>query len=131
MSDPRQGASLQGLVAEAIRDGADLLRQELGLFRAEMSENVGAVGKAVAMFTVAAIFALASLIWVTQALVYGLAIFVAQWIAALIVGVLLLLVAGILVLIGKNRLSAASLIPSRTIHTLKQDGDVLTERVSG
>jgi low temperature requirement protein LtrA len=131
MSDPRQGASLQSLVADAIRDGADLLRQELGLFRAEMADNLGAIGTAVAMFAVAAIFAIASLIWVTQALVYGLAIFVAQWIAALIVGVLLLVVAGIMVMLGKSRLSAASLVPSRTINTLKQDGDVLTERVSG
>jgi len=130
MSD-RQGASLQSLVAEAIRDGADLLRQELGLFKAEMAENVGAIGKAVIFFAVAAIFAIASLIWLTQALVYGLAIFVAQWIAALIVGILLLLVGGILVLVGKSRLTAAQLVPSRTIKTLKQDGDVLTERVSG
>jgi low temperature requirement protein LtrA len=130
MSD-RQGASLQSLVADAIRDGADLLRQELGLFKAEMAENVGAIGKGVAFFAVAAIFAIASLIWLTQALVYGLAIFVAQWIAALIVGVLLLVVGGILVILGKSRLSAAQLAPARTIKTLKQDGEVLTERVSG
>jgi low temperature requirement protein LtrA len=127
MSD-RQGTSLQSLVADAIRDGADLLRQELGLFKAEM---VGAIGKGVVFFAIAAIFAIASLIWLTQALVYGLAIFVAQWIAALIVGVLLLVIGGILVVLGKNRLAAAQLAPNRTIKTLKQDGEVLTERVSG
>lgn len=130
MSD-RQGTSLQSLVADAIRDGADLLRQELGLFKAEMAENVGAIGKGVVFFAIAAIFAIASLIWLTQALVYGLAIFVAQWIAALIVGVLLLVIGGILVVLGKNRLAAAQLAPNRTIKTLKQDGEVLTERVSG
>jgi uncharacterized membrane protein YqjE len=131
MSD-RQGASLQTLVADAIRDGADLLRQEFGLFRAEMAENVGALAKGVAMFAVAAIFALASLIWLTQALVYGLAILVgSQWLAALIVGIALLVIAGVLVMVGKNRISAATLAPTRTVQTLKQDGEVLTERVSG
>jgi hypothetical protein len=128
----QQPASLQRLVADAIRDGADLLRQELGLFKAEMAENVGLVAKGVAMFAGAAIFAVASLIWLTQALVFGLAILVgSQWLAALIVGVLLLVIAGILVMIGKSRLSAATLSPTRTVRTLKQDGELLTERVSG
>ena len=128
----QQPASLQRLVADAIRDGADLLRQELGLFKAEMAENVGLVAKGVAMFAGAAIFAVASLIWLTQALVFGLAILVgSQWLAALIVGVLLLVIAGILVMIGKSRLSAATLAPTRTVQTLKQDGELLTERVSG
>jgi uncharacterized membrane protein YqjE len=126
-----QGASLQTLVGNAIRDGADLLRQEFGLFRAEMAENASAVGKGVAMFAVAAIFALAALIWLTQALVYGLAILVgSQWLAALIVGVLLLVIALVLVVIGKNRLSAATLAPTRTVQTLKQDSEILTERVT-
>ncbi len=128
----RQGASLQTLVADAIRDGADLLRQEFGLFRAEMAENIGAIGKGVAMFAVASIFAIASLIWLTQALVYGLAILVgSQWLAALIVGAALLIIAAVLVVVGKNRLSAASLAPKRTVKTLKEDGEVLAERVSG
>lgn len=128
----RQGASLHTLVADAIRDGVDLLRQEFSLFRAEMAENVGALAKGVAMFAVAGIFALASLIWLTQALVYGLAILVgSQWLAALIVGVLLLVIAGALVAMGKSRLSAVTLAPTRTVRTLKQDGEVLSERVSG
>lgn len=126
-----QTASLQTLVADAIRDGADLLRQELGLFRAEMAENVGLLTKGIAMFAVAAIFAIAALIWLTQALVYGLAIIVgSQWIAALIVGVALIVIAGIFGIIGKNRVSAATLAPKRTVRTLKQDSDLLTERTS-
>jgi uncharacterized membrane protein YqjE len=127
-----QAASLHTLVADAIRDGADLLRQELGLFKAEMSENVGRLTKSLAMFAGAAIFSIAALIWLTQALVFGLAIIVAsQWIAALIVGVLLIVIAGILAMVGKSWLSAASLAPTRTVKTLKQDGELLSERVSG
>lgn len=128
----RPPASIQTLFADAVRDGADLIRQELGLFRAEMTSNVGGLIKGIGLFLVAAVFAVASLIWLTQAAVYGLVLVVhREWLAALIVGGALALIAGVMVVIGKNKLSAAGLLPSRTIHSLRRDGDVLAERVSG
>lgn len=131
MSD-RQGASLQGLVGDALRDVADLARQEFALFRTEMADNVGTLAKGAAMFLVAAVFAVASLIWLTQALVYGIDVIVhSRWISSLIVGGLLLIVAGVLVVVGRNMISAASLAPTRTVKSLRRDGEVLSERISG
>lgn len=124
-------ASLQELVGDAIRDAADLAGKEFALFRTEMSENVAGLAKGAVMFLVAAVFAVASLIWLTQALVYGINVFVkSEWISALIVGALLAVIAGLLVVVGKNKLSASSLAPTRTVRSLKRDGDILTERVS-
>lgn len=124
--------TLQELVGEALRDGFDLARKELALFRAEMTSNAVGIGKGAAMFLAAAVFAVASLIWLTQALVYGLEVVIhSRWISALIVGGLLALVAGILVLVGKRLMSAASLAPNRTITSLKRDSEVLTERAAG
>ncbi len=131
MSD-RQAASLQGLVGDALRDVADLARQEFALFRTEMADNVGTVAKGAAMFLGAAVFAVASLIWLTQALVYGLELVVhSRWISALIVGALLLIIAGVLVVVGRNMISAASLAPTRTVKSLRRDGEILSERISG
>jgi uncharacterized membrane protein YqjE len=128
----RQGESLQNLVANAIRDAVDLVRQEFTLFRTEMSDNVSAMVKGAAFFAGAAVFAIASLIWLTQALVYAIDLFVhSQWLSALIVGVLLLAVAGALGVVGKNRISAATLTPTRTVRSLKRDSEVLSERISG
>lgn len=126
----RPAASLQSLVGDAIRDGADLLRQELGLFRAEMKENVGGLLVGLALFLVAAVFAVASLIWLTQAAVYGLTLLTHRdWLSALIVGGVLLLIALAMVIVGKNKLSAAGLIPSRTVGSIKRDSQVLADRV--
>lgn len=128
----RQGASLQNLVADAIRDATDLFRQEFALFRTEMSENVSAMVKGAVFFAAAAVFAIASLIWLTQALVYAIDLFIhSQWLSALIVGVLLLVAAGVMAMVGKNRLSAATLTPARTVRSLKRDTEVLSERISG
>ncbi len=132
MADHGGGATLQALVGDALRDGADLARKEFALFRAEMTSNASGIAKGAAMFLAAAVFAVASLIWLTQALVYGLEVVIhSRWISALIVGAALALIAGILVVVGKNMMSAAHLAPTRTVTSLKRDGEVLSERAAG
>lgn len=129
MADRGGTATLQELVGDALKDGADLARKEFGLFRAEMASNASGIAKAAVMFLVAAIFAVASLIWLTQALVYGLDVVLHRpWLSALIVGGGLAVIAGILAFVGKNMISATSLAPTRTVKSLKRDGEVLSER---
>ncbi|MDB5512212.1 MAG: hypothetical protein JWR08_1695 [Enterovirga sp.] len=127
----RSAASLQELVGDALKDAASLAQKELKLFRAEMTENLSGFLKGAGMFAAAAVFAVASLIWLTQALVYGLELIIhSRWLSALIVGAGLALVAGAFILAGKSMISAASLTPSRTVRSLKRDGDILAERTS-
>lgn len=127
----QQTTSLQGLVGNALRDGAELASKEFALFRTEMAENVTGLAKGAAMFGAAAVFAVASLIWLTQALVYGLELIIqSRWISALIVGAALAIVAGVLIMAGKNMMSATSLAPKRTVRSLKRDSEILAERTS-
>ena len=129
MADRSGSATLQELVGDALRDGADLARKEFGLFKAEMASNAAGLAKGAVMFLAAAVFAVACLLWLTQALVYGIDLFIrSPWISALIVGGLLLVVAVILAIVGKNMISAAGLAPTRTVASLKRDGQVLSER---
>ena len=126
-----QGTTLQGLVGDALRDAADLASKEFALFRTEMSENVTGMAKGAGMFGAAAVFAVASLIWLTQALAYGLELLVhSRWLAALIVGGALAIIAGVLIMAGKSMIAASSLAPTRTVRSLKRDSEILTERVS-
>lgn len=126
------GGTLQNLVGDALKDGIELARKEFALFRAEMALNVSGLAKGVAMFAAAAVFAVASLIWLTQALVYGLEIVIhSRWISALIVGGALALIAGVLVVVGKNMLTVSALAPDRTVRSLKRDSEVLSERTVG
>lgn len=128
----QSGGTLQSLVGDALRDTVDLARKEFALFRAEMTSNATGFAKGFVMFIAAAVFAVASLIWLTQALVYGLEIVIhSRWISALIVGGALALIAGILILVGKKMISAANLVPDRTVRSLKRDTEVLSERAIG
>lgn len=121
-------STLQDLLGSALRDGVGLVRTEFALFRAEMASNATGFAKGAAMFLAASVFAVASLIWLTQALVYWLELLTgSKWMSALIVGGLLLVVAAALVFVGKNALSAANIVPDRTLRSLKRDASVLSE----
>jgi len=62
------------------------------------------------------------------AAVYALAIVVPPWAAALIVGVLVLAIAGALAFYGKSRLRADALTPERTLRSLREDQAWIKER---
>ena len=97
-----------------------------------MASNATSIFKGAAMFLAAAVFAVASLIWLTQALVEGLdAVIHSRWISALIVGGGLLVIAVVLAIVGKNLVSVATLAPTRTARSLRRDGEVLSERATG
>ena len=126
------GQSLQGLVAEAVRESTTLAQKEFALFRTEVSENLKKMVIGLAMLVVAAVFAIAAVLLFTEALVEWLATVVgSEALAALIVGGILLVVAVVLGLWARNAISAASLAPTRTLHSLQRDSQVLSERVTG
>jgi sterol desaturase/sphingolipid hydroxylase (fatty acid hydroxylase superfamily) len=131
MSDT-QGPSIQRLLADALRESADLARKEFTLFRTEMSDNVRTIAMGLVMVIAAAVVSILALIWLTQSLVDWLATKVdSHALAALIVGGALAVVAIILGLYGRSAMSKTSLAPTRTARSLQQDKDVLTERASG
>ena len=127
----RQGDSIHTLFGDALRDSTDLARKEFALFKAEMTAKVTGLVMGLAMFVAAAVFAIIALSLFVQSLVDWLARVVnSDALAALIVGAVMAAVAVGLVLYGKSKLTAAGLVPERTIRNVQRDTQVLTERVS-
>src|SRR3954454_21625550 len=88
------GEDITKLIGEGLRESSNLAQEELALFRAEVSENMRTLAMGLVTVIVAAVFAILSLIWLTQALVYWLATMVgSETLAALIVGGVLALIA--------------------------------------
>jgi hypothetical protein len=124
--------SLQNLVGEALRETSDLAQKEFALFRTEMSQNIKMVFIGLAMVVVAAIFAIAAVMLLTESLVEWLATVVgSEALAALIVGGLMAVIAIALGLYGRSAMSKFTLTPERTVRSVKRDTQVLSERVSG
>jgi len=119
------------LVGEALHESADLAQEEFALFRTEMSDNVRTIAIGLVTVIAAAVFAILSLIWLTQALVDWLATKVGSHVlAALIVGGGLAVIAIGLGLYGRSAIAKTSLAPKRTLESLERDAEVLTKGVS-
>lgn len=120
------------LLSKALRQFVNLMQDELTLARAELSRNLSRAGTGLVFFGIAALLALVALNVLASALVaYIAAAGLSLGAAALIVGGVFLAVAVVLALLGKQRLSADALAPSRTAQNLRRDYHKLKETTHG
>ena len=129
---PQEGSSdgIGAMLSGLIKDLQDLVRGEVALAKAEIKEDVSTAGKGVAAIAVAAFFGLTGFIFLMLGLTYLLNIWMRMWIAASIVGVLLVVIAAVLGMSGKKKLSATSLKPEQTIDSLKEDQQWAKQQIS-
>lgn len=122
MSDSNQNRSAGDLLSDAMSSVSSLVRNEVDLARAEITENATQAGVAIGLIVAAAIVALVTLNVLAAALVAALteAGIAAGW-SALIVGVVLGAVAFFLMNKGLNDLKLSSLAPTRTAKNVKRD----------
>jgi fatty acid desaturase len=125
----RTERSLAALLADLAGETTELFRQELALFKAEMQEKLSRAGMGAAALAAAALIAFSGWLFLLLAAVYALAIVLPLWAAALIVGVLVLVLAGVLALVGMSRMRADALRPKRTLRSLRQDQIWIKERM--
>ncbi len=103
-------------------DVSTLVRQELKLAQAEMTEKGKQAGLGASLFGAAGLLALLALGSLTAFLIAVLATGMKVWLAALLVTVVYGVVAGALAFIGKKRVSEATPpVPEQTIETVKED----------
>ncbi len=121
--------SLADLIRELRDEATVLLRQEVAMAKTEMSEKASMVGRNIGTLVVGGAVALIALIFLLLAVTGGLALMLmatdldlhAIWVAPLIVGVIIAAIAAALIAKAKQSLANASLVPHKTIETLKDD----------
>jgi uncharacterized membrane protein YqjE len=109
------------LVSGIVEDLQSIVRGEVRLAKTEIREDVATMGRGAAAMVAGALVALVGFIFLMLGVTYLLNTSLEMWLSAGIVGVVLLVIGGILAMTGKNRLSAASLKPTETINSLKED----------
>ena len=110
------------LLKRLSNETTQLVRQELDLAKAELSEKGKKAGMGAGMFGAAGVTGLLSLGALTACLVLALNHAVADWLAALIVAVVWAAVAGVLAMRGRDKVQEATPpIPEQTVETVKED----------
>ena len=110
------------LLKELSTQTSTLVRQELELAKAEMTEKGKQAGLGVGMFGGAGIVGFLALGALTACIIAALATAVDLWLAALIVSVAYAAIAGVLALLGRNKArEAVPPAPEQAIESTKED----------
>jgi uncharacterized membrane protein YqjE len=135
MSTPTSGATgtpsdheptLGALVHDLTEQVPQLIRSEIRLAQAEMTEKGKRAGLGIGMFSAAGLLAFLGLCCVVTTAILGLAHALPDWLAALLVGVVLFAGAGIAALVGKKEVTQATPpTPEAAIEGVKEDLSVV------
>ena len=118
--DPRE-RGIGELVKELASQTSTLVRQEIKLAQAEVTQRGKLAGRGAGMLAGAAVAALLALGALTAVLIVALDAALPLWLAALIVTVLWLAVAGALAAAGRSALRASTPPAPQTVETVKED----------
>jgi ribose/xylose/arabinose/galactoside ABC-type transport system permease subunit len=110
------------LIGDLIRELINLMRGEARLAKAEVTQKIIAVGMALGLIAGGLALVMAALVIFLEAAVAALVENgLSATISTLIVGVAVLVIAGILIFIGIRRIKGENLTPTKTLQQLQRD----------
>jgi uncharacterized membrane protein YqjE len=124
MSHPNQTTdeTLGALVHRLSEQVPELVRSEMRLAQAELTQKGKAAGLGLGMFSVAGLLAFLGLATLVATAVLALALAVPAWLAALLVAVALFAAAAVAALVGKKEVQQATPpVPERAVAGVKED----------
>lgn len=117
--------SVGGLLRQLTREVPALFTKELALAKAELGESLRATKAGMASVATGGAVLLAGFIVLLFAGVYGLATMMPAWLAALIVGGIVVIIGLVMVSAGKKKFEASSFKPDRTLHSINKDKEAV------
>lgn len=98
--------SVSALVGRLVDDVRNLVTAEIALQRTKLSERIAGYKSAVVFFAIAGVLVLAALVALLVGLIMTLATLIGPGLATLAVVIAVLVIAGVLGMIGKSKLTA-------------------------
>ena len=131
MAQVRDERSLGDLFSDLSRETTTLVRQEVQLAKAELTQSATEAARGIGMLVAGGVVAYAGLFFLLLAIVFGLIeAGWDAWLSALVVGLVVVAIGAILVLRARESLKPANLAPRRTIETLKEDQEWAKEQIT-
>ncbi len=129
---PKAERSLGELLGELMREVTTLIRQEMTLAKAEMSDKVSRVSKDLISLAAGGAVAYLGGLVLLGALVAFLheVVNLPVWLSALLVGLVVVGIGGFLVKKGLDALKREDLTPRQTLETLKEDAKWAKDQTS-
>lgn len=127
---PESTPSIGTLVGQLSEQATRLVRAEIASAKAEMAQKAQKAGIGIGLMAVAGVAALYGLGFLLHSAMSGLDTVMPLWLAALIVGLVLMIFAGVAVMIGVKLLKKASPpSPEITVKSLRDDVTAIKEGI--
>jgi hypothetical protein len=126
---PWRERGIASLLGDLARESTRLLRQEIALAKSETTAKLAQLGIGAGELVAGALILHAGFLVLLAAAVLGLSLVVPPWAAALIVGGVVLLVGLGVALKGRHDMKTETLMPGRTLRTLREDADWAREQM--
>jgi hypothetical protein len=120
-SKPAPDASIGELMSQLSAQTSRLVRDEMRLAQREFQESVKHAGMGAGLFSAAGLLAFFGLAAFISAAVAGLSLVLPVWAAALIVGVILFMAAGVAALVSKKQADEVTPAAPKTVENVKAD----------
>lgn len=134
----RNGQTLSELLKSLRNDLVVLIRQEIALARSEIVDAARGISKHVVMMAVGGAIALAGVIVLLMGLASGAAVAlaaagldpnIAVWLGPLLMGAVVVAIGFGILQAARHRLKHTSLMPKRTVQTIKEDSTWAKEKL--
>ena len=117
----QNGRSVPEVLQDIVGNIEEIIRSEFRLAKAEVKEEASKAAPPLITIVVGAAIGFYALGFLIFTLVMGLATVMATWLAALIVGAVLGLMALVMITTASKRLKQVNKVPERTIETMKEN----------
>jgi Putative Actinobacterial Holin-X, holin superfamily III len=126
----RPQRSVAALLSDLASETGTLLRQEIALFKAEIREKLASLGIGAGAVAAGGLVAFSGWLALLASAILGLSNILAPWLAALIVGIVVVAIGAGLLWFGKSRIDADNLVPRRTLNSLREDEAWIRDQIS-
>jgi len=125
----QQEPSLSDLLSRLSDQASTLIRQEIRLAETEMTRKATKAGRNLVYIAAGAMVGMTAFYAIVAALILALAQVMDAWLATLLVAIVLVIVAALLIQYGLGKLKQIDPAPRRTIQTMRENKEWLSEQV--
>jgi uncharacterized membrane protein YqjE len=117
----RNGRSLSDVLQDIVGNIQEIFRSEFRLAKVEIQQETAKAVQSSIPLAIGAFLGLYAVGFLLLGIVHALSLVLAAWLASLIVGGTVLIVAMILVGVGRKRFRQVKVVPEKTVGTLKEN----------
>jgi uncharacterized membrane protein YqjE len=121
MATPQTQRSVPEVLQDIVGNLQDIIRSEFRLAKTEITEEASKAARPAAAFGMGLISGIYGIGFMLLAAVYGLSTVMPAWLAALLVGVILAIVAVAVIGSSKEKLRRTNLSPDKAIKSLEEN----------